>query len=99
MYKPTNHFLQRWTEYYPDQDWEHQLKYSSIPKGITKKRIKQQCPKNAHKMTRDGKYFYLINNGKTIVFVCSADRAVITVFPYEKGERKERFFGILQDKS
>ncbi len=96
MYKPTHHFLERWNEYYPNLDWNHEIKYSSIPGKNTKKKIKNQCPKNKHKMTVDGKKFYLINNDKSIVFVCSIDRVVVTVFPYEHGKRKERFFGILQ---
>lgn len=96
MFKPTNHFIQRWKEHFSDLDWKHEIKYSSKPGVKIKKKIKKQCPKNSYKMTVDGEQYYLINNGRTIVFVCSIDGAILTAFPYENGERKERFFGILQ---
>lgn len=96
MYLPTNHFIQRWEEHFSDLDWQHEIKYSSRPGIKTKIKIKNQCPKNSYKMTVSGDQYYLINQERTIVFVCSIDGVVITAFPYEKGERKERFFGILQ---
>lgn len=96
MFKPTHHFLKRWTEFFPDLNWERETKYASRPGNKIRRKIKKQCPQNRHNMTRSGKKFYLINRITNIVFVCSIDRIIVTVFPYENGKRKERFFGILQ---
>jgi len=32
------------------------------------------------------------------LFLCSTDGALITVFPYEKGKKRVRFLGLLQDE-
>jgi hypothetical protein len=61
IYKTTQHFLERWSEYFTDMDWEYEIKYSSTPGKKTKQKIKKQCPQNSYKMTNSDRYYYLIS--------------------------------------
>ena len=68
-WKPTDHFLKRWNEYFPELNWEQEFQTARRLGSKTRKRVREQCPVHKHEMALSGQKFYLINGYRTIIFM------------------------------